>query len=399
MDGNGIKYLLIASIVVVLITIPSSIVFYTDLVNTREYLDDTRMELDYTKRILESKEGELNDLRVELDGIRARLADTEDDLNTAKRELSITKGELDSSRRELVNAREELSNTRRELDHTKTRLYDTMDELDTSRRELNLTLTLLEDMKSRYEALSNAMKDMEYKLVSYTYREDNGDFLVKHESTKYKVVIDPIISSLNERLKLPYDIPIYVSTCGETWYAGYTEYYIESSRVNKIVICSEALDSFKEITDTLHSNGLIKDRDSSMRVMVKYLVYHEVGHAFIRIAELHTGSREESLVDDFAIYMIIKDNDNAIDTLLLIYGKLAELEGEGDIEVRHPSSLYITYSQMYYDYSCLAYGAGIHSKHISIGMRVSERGDDVCKVIWYEVSHGWDKALRLWWKN
>ncbi len=399
MDNNTLKYLLIASIATVVITTPLSIIFYTDLVNTRGYLDDTKMELDDTKRELEYKEGELNDLRVELDSIRVRLADTEDDLNTAKRELSVTKDELDSVRRELVDAREELSNTRRELDDTRTRLYDTMDELDTTRRELNLTLTLLGDIKSRYEVLSNTMKDMEDKLVSYTYREDKGDFLVRYESTKHKAVIDPIISSLNERLKLPYDIPIYVSTCGETWYAGYTEYYIESGRVNKIVICSEALDSLKEITDTLYSNGSIKDRDSLMRVMFKHLAYHEVGHAFIRIAELHTGSREESLVDDFAIYMIIKDNDNAIDTLLLIYSKLAELEGEGGIEARHPSSLYLTYSQMYYDYSCLAYGAGIYSKHISLGVRVSERGDDVCKVIWYEVSHGWDKALRLWWKN
>jgi len=399
MGSNILKYLLIASMAVAVTTTPLSILFYKDLVNTRGYLDDARIELNDTRRVLEYKERELNDTKVELDGIRERLAVAEYDLNATKRELSITKDQLDSTKRELVYAREELSNTRRELNDTSKRLHDTMSLLDTTQSELNITRIRLEEMKSRYEALSGTMKDMEDKLASYTYREDKGDFLVIYESTNHKAVIDPIISSLNERLKLPYDIPIYVSTCGETWYAGYTEYYVESGRVNKIVICSEALDSLKEITDTLYSNDSIKDRDSSMKVMVKHLVYHEVGHAFIRIAELHTGSREESLVDDFAIYMIIKDNDRAIDILLLIYSKLAELEDEGSIEARHPSSLYLTYSQMYHDYSCLASGAGIYSKHISLGVRVSERGDDVCKVIWYEVSHGWDKALRLWWKK
>ena len=78
---------------------------------------------------------------------------------------------------------------------------------------------------------------------------------------------------------------------------------------------------------------------------------------------------------------------------------MVEYESRGDIEMRHPSSLYLTYNQMYYDYSCLASGAGITSKHISLGVRVDEHGDDVCKVIWYEVSSGWDKALRLWWKK
>ncbi len=371
-----------------------SLVFYSESNELRaelgKVMQDNAMlkqNLDDAMQNLKDTKTELEKSREELDSTRGMLKSTNEELNSTKQRLSITEEELERSRVDLNYARNELSNT-------KARLLHTQDELYKSREEHERTLRSLKELRADYDALKERLKSVEDDLKGYTYREDNGDFKVRYDAgNKYAFIIDPIVGSLNSRLKLPYDIPVTVSNCGDVWYAAYVEYEVYTRKVSKMVLCVEALDKISDWVDSMHSNGLVSDKDGAFRIFTKYIVYHEVGHVVIRIADLHTGSREESLVDDFAFYMLVKDGDD-VDLLIWLYKGLARLEEKGDIKARHPSSLYLTYRQQYHDISCLAYGADIRSDHIDIG----ERDDNLCEIAWYEVSRGWDRALTLWWK-
>ncbi|MFN4336589.1 MAG: DUF4344 domain-containing metallopeptidase [Candidatus Nitrosocaldus sp.] len=388
MQGHAIT--VVIGFVLASITGIMSLVFYSESNTLRTELSRIMQDNTMLKQDLNDAMQNLNDTKVELERSREELDSTrgilkkvDEELKSTRQRLSITEGELEMSRRDLNDARNELSST-------KAKLLQAYDELDRSREEHKRTLRSLEELRADYDALKERFKSIEDDLKEYTYREDNGDFKVRYDTgSRYASIIDPIVGSLNSRLKLPYDIPIAVSRCGDVWYAAYVESEVYTRKVNKMVLC---LDKISDLVDSIHSNGLAS-KDIAFNVFTKYILYHEVGHVVIRIADLHTGSREESLVDDFAFYMLIKDRDD-INILIWLYKELARLEEKGDIKARHPSSLYLTYRQQYHDLSCLAYGAEVGSDHIDLG----ERDENVCKIAWYEVSRGWDRALVLWWK-
>lgn len=347
-----------------------------------------RQELDGAMQELSSTKAELESSREALDSARSTIKSISDELDGTRQRLSAVEGELDRSRRDLADARDE-------LDRTRARLLQTEAELSRSREEHKNTLRTLEEIRRDYDALKARLGEVEGNLKEYTYREDKGDFNVRYDSDGYRDTIDPMVAMLNSRLKLPYDIPLIVSGCGDVWYAAYVEYEVYTRKVNKMVFCAEALDQISELVDALYANGIASSKHDAFRVFTKYILYHEVGHVVIRIADLHTGSREESLVDDFAFYMLLKDGeDEDVDLLIWLYSVLARLEEQGEIDARHPSSPYLTYRQQYHDISCLAHGAGIESEHADIG----ERDESKCSIIWYEVSRGWGRALSLWWK-
>jgi len=338
--------------------------------------DNTRL-----KDELSSKDKELNATKIEL-------VQRVSELNSTKEELNRALSELNSARERLTSTEHELSSTKNELNITK-------DELSNTRRELN-------EVKQQYNILNNRVKQLEEQLQGYTYREDKGDMVTSYTKgyESYKTLIEPIIALINNRFKFPYNIPVEVNSCSNADYAAYTlinytyeDNSIKERRVSKIVLCKESIEDINESTNILYNQGIISNKDYALKLYIRFIVYHELGHAMIRMADINTGSREESLVDDFALYMLIKDGED-INPLLALYKELARLEKEGMIDAKSPSSLYLNYQQMYHDYSCLAHGAGISSIHIDIG----EREDDECKVIWYEVSHGWSKALALWTK-
>ncbi|MEM4231365.1 MAG: DUF4344 domain-containing metallopeptidase [Candidatus Nitrosocaldus sp.] len=348
-----------------------------------------KQEIDDMTQNLKDKESELEKSREEINSALNRIKSMSEELDKTKQELSIAEEELEKSKRDLNNTKDELKSTR-------AKLLEAHDELNKSKEEHQRTLRTLEELKADYDALKERLKSAEDSLKEYIYREDKGDFKVRYDAgSRYRDAIDQIVGLLNSKLKLPYNIPILVSSCGDVWYAAYAEYEVYTRKVSKIVLCVEELDGISSMVDSMYSNGVTSNKDEALNLFIKYIVYHEVGHVVIRIADLHTGSREESLVDDFAFYMLVKDGDNdSIDMLIWLYKGLARLEEDGKIEARDPSSLYLTYRQQYHDLSCLAYGAGIESKHIDLG----ERDEEKCKVIWYEVSHGWGRALSLWWK-
>ncbi len=336
--------------------------------------DNTRI-----KDELSSKDKELNATKIEL---VQRLSE----LNSTKEELNRVLSELNSARERLTSTEHELSSTKNELNITK-------DELNNARRELN-------EVKQQYNILNNRVKQLEEQLQVYTYREDKGDMVTSYAKgyESYKTLIEPIIALINNRFKFPYNIPVEVNSCSNADYAAYTlinytyeDNSIKERRVSKIVLCKESIEDLNESTNILYNQGIISSKDYALKLYIRFIVYHELGHAMIRMADINTGSREESLVDDFALYMIIKDGED-INPLLALYKELARLEKEGMIDAKSPSSLYLTNQQRYHDYSCLAHGAGISSIYIDIG----ERDGDECKVIWYEVSNGWSKALAVW---
>ncbi len=350
--------------------------------------DNTRL-----KDELSSKDKELNATKIELAQRVNELSSTKEELKRVVSELSSTKEELNRAVSELNSARERLTSTEHELSSTKNELNITKDELSNARRELN-------EVKQQYNIFKNRVNHLEEQLQGYTYREDKGDMVTSYAKgyESYKTLIEPIIASINNRFKFPYNIPVEVNSCSNADYAAYTlinytyeDNSIKERRVSKIVLCKESIEALNELTNILYNHGIISSRDYALKLYIRFIVYHELGHAMIRIADINTGSREESLVDDFALYMLIKDGED-INPLLALYKELARLEKEGMIDAKSPSSLYLNNQQRYHDYSCLAHGAGISSIHIDIGER--DGGD--CRVIWYEVSNGWSKALALW---
>jgi predicted nucleic acid-binding Zn-ribbon protein len=343
--------------------------------------DNTRL-----KDELSSKDKELNATKIEL-------VQRVNELNSTKEELNRAVSELNSVREELNSVRERLTSTEHELSSTKNELNITKDELINARRELN-------DVKQQYNILNDRVKQLEEQLQGYTYREDKGDMVTSYAKgyESYKTLIEPIIALINNRFKFPYNIPVEVNSCSNADYSAYTlinytyeDNSVEERRVSKIVLCKESIEDLNELTNILYNHGIISSKDYALKLYIRFIVYHELGHAMIRIADMNTGSREESLVDDFALYMLIKDGED-INPLLALYKELARLEKEGMIDAKSPSSLYLSNQQRYHDYSCLAHGAGISSIHIDIG----ERGGKDCRVIWYEVSNGWSKTLALW---
>ncbi len=345
--------------------------------------DNTRLKVE-----LSSKDKELNSTKIEL-------VQRVNELNSTKEELNRAVSELNSVREELNSVRERLTSTEHELSSTKNELNITKDELINARRELN-------DVKQQYNILNDRVKQLEEQLQGYTYREDKGDTVTSYAKgyESYKTLIESIIALINNRFKFPYNIPVEVNSCSNADYAAYTlinytyeDNSVEERRVSKIVLCKESIEDLNELTNILYNHGIISSKDYALKLYIRFIVYHELGHAMIRIADMNTGSREESLADDFALYMLIKDGED-INPLLALYKELARLEKEGMIDAKSPSSLYLSNQQRYHDYSCLAHGAGISSIHIDIG----ERDSKDCRVIWYEVSNGWSKTLALWTK-
>ncbi len=359
--------------------------------------DNARLEAE-----LNSKGKELDRTKVELEKSNAELNNTKEELNITKSELEKSRVELSKISKELEFTKEELNITKSELDSTRVRLINTQHELDNTRLELGIAKDELDDAKAelsrirqQYSIISERVKQLEEELRGYTYREDRGDLVTSYANgyEDYKTLIDPIITSINNRFKFPYDIPVEVYSCGDVDYAAYAEYYVESGKVSKIGFCTESIDILRQVID-LYNQDNISNKDSALRVYTKFILYHELGHALIRIADVNTGSREESLVDDFAFYMLVNDKDD-VNALLALYKELASLEKQGSIKMMDPSSLYLNYQQQYSDISCLASGADIKSQYIELG----ERDGKTCAIIWYEVSKGWSRALALWTKE
>ena len=192
--------------------------------------------------------------------------------------------------------------------------------------------------------------------------QDNGDFYLVYDNvgSEWQDYEEFIMSEnyfedqvffLNGLLKLPYDVEILITTCGQA-----NAFYSPSEK--KIEICYEYVEDQDYRFSQIYEMGTI-ELDTAVIDVVDSTFYHELGHAIIDIYQLPYTGLNEDAADQFSNYIMTEHTDAGIGQRVLEHTALDYylLHEEHGME----SALYAdTHSldiQRFQNTACFAYGS------------------------------------------
>jgi len=200
-------------------------------------------------------------------------------------------------------------------------------------------------------------------------------------------MLEQFAADITDTLKLPYDIPIKGSQCGEA------QLYWSSSDKD-VVLCYEdiprLLDQARELGDADPAPATFND------MLLGF--YHESGHMMIDLYDLPTVGREEDDADQVSAYLMLRPNDDgtvdphALDAI----GQGARSFGAdaGDVDDGAMSDVHSPTKVRMYNLECWtygadpAYGAGL----VAQGLLPQYRADG-CEGEYNQLRAAWDRLL------
>ena len=169
--------------------IENNLITPEDAAIMQEKLNETKIQLDATKKTLDAS-------KLELDNNGAVLAATANQLESARITLANTKVTLDSSKAQLDETAITLTNSKKQLDDSKITLDKTKVLLDETKIKLDEAKTSLDDAKIKLDDARSAIDDIPTgKLISLT-REESASILSYDsacQSMKAIAVVFPLI--------------------------------------------------------------------------------------------------------------------------------------------------------------------------------------------------------------
>ena len=219
--------------------------------------------------------------------------------------------------------------------------------------------------------------------LRYRTRADSGRST--HAVGANPEALEKLISELNQRLILPFDIDVSFEDCAEP-----DAFY--DPETHEIKLCHQLIDEYYQLFAQK-----MKDRkklDDAIRSATAATFFHELGHGLVDAWKIPTTGREEDAVDQLSTLVLIERTEDgeqmALDGALSfkIYADL--MKGEKKIYWDEHS----LDEQRFFDTICLVYG---HNEEkyaylVSNGILPEERAL-LCPEDYDKVSHAWRQLL------
>ena len=261
---------------------------------------------------------------------------------------------------------------------------------------LALACALAACSDTRTEKRAGGAQPPESKAVKV---EDRGDFKVSYGEAKKKElaelrqdllenrVLEETADGLNRTLALPEDVTLSFAECGEI-----NAYYLPDER--RVAVCYELVDDlYDAFRDDARGDEELDERVVGATVFV---LFHEVGHALVRVYRLPVTGREEDAVDQLSTYLVIDGTEEgeaaALDAAESLYREENTGSGEGDPRYWDEHSLD---QQRFYNIVCWVYGQN-EEKYKSIvedGLLPAERAER-CAGEYEQIEQSWTTLLQ-----
>jgi hypothetical protein len=225
---------------------------------------------------------------------------------------------------------------------------------------------------------------------------DKGDLKLRYQARKTinaakthtvgsnPQLIEKLISELNRRLSLPFDMEVSFEDCEQV-----DAFY--DPETHQITLCHQLIDDYYDLFATK-----IKDKrrlDDAVKAATAATFFHELGHGLVDAWKIPTTGREEDAVDQLSTLVLIEATEDGEQMALegansfRLYADLAK--GEKIYWDEHSLD-----EQRFFDTICLIYG---HDEEkfaylIENGTLPEERAV-FCSEDYDKVSHAWRQLL------
>ena len=174
-------------------------------------------------------------------------------------------------------------------------------------------------------------------------------------------ILEKYASLLDRSLKLPYDVTLRATECGEA-----NAYYNPATK--EVIMCYEFADYLMKLGI---EEGQFSAGQATRFTMsnLQFVFLHELGHALIDIYDLPITGKEENVADQFAIIQLHRITENYTDPDGLDYNKMILVSAQQafahahNVESRTPGyshpywAEHDSSAQRFGNISCLLYGA------------------------------------------
>ena len=225
---------------------------------------------------------------------------------------------------------------------------------------------------------------------------DKGDLKFRYQarentnaSTSHKVgsnpqAIEKLISELNQRLILPFDMEVSIENCEQP-----DAYY--DPETHRITLCHQLIDDYYDLF-----GRKIKDKtklDEVVKAATAATFFHELGHGLVDAWKIPTTGREEDAVDQLSTLVLIEGTEDGEQMALegaVSFKLYADLDkGKKIYWDQHSLD-----EQRFFDTICLVYG---HDEDkfaylVENGTLPEERAV-FCTEDYDKVSHAWKQLL------
>lgn len=207
-------------------------------------------------------------------------------------------------------------------------------------------------------------------------------------------MLEDLADDINETLKLPHDIELRGSQCGQP-----NAFWSESD--NAITMCYEDTDWAQQV---FAQAGDLDPVQSALNSEYATF-YHEVGHMTISIYDLPVTGREEDVADQAAAYILLTPGEDGQDPESVrsvkdfsrAFAASAELRTEfttEDMADEHSLDL-----QRVYNLECWIYGSDpdANGDLVASGQLPEDRASG-CQAEWQQLDDAWSTLLDPHWK-
>lgn len=171
---------------------------------------------------------------------------------------------------------------------------------------------------------------------------------------KSSKVFDALARAITKRFKLPEDLKVVFTECDE-------ENAFYSPQDHSISMCYELIDKYRlAYTDDKATPEDVRRETINAAL---FTFYHELGHAMVDLLELSATGREEDVVDEFAVIMLLQAGDE--EGMEAVYAAINQFamdaeETKEDYAKIDDLPFWDVHSldqQRFYDLLCLLYGS------------------------------------------
>ncbi|MCV7227652.1 DUF4344 domain-containing metallopeptidase [Mycolicibacterium komossense] len=203
-------------------------------------------------------------------------------------------------------------------------------------------------------------------------------------------LLEDMADSINESLKLPFDIPLIGKQCD-------TANAFWDPNDNTVTICYEdAADGL----DIYTKAGDADPRASAINAEVATF-YHETGHMVVSIYDLPATGREEDVADQLSAYILLTpgpdgkadpDNIRAVKDFAREFEGYADAGGEVDDDAL--ADTHSPNKTRMYNLECWVYGSDPEANADLVGGdQLPQDRADGCQEEYEKMSHAWDTLL------
>ncbi|OHT78128.1 hypothetical protein BKG69_15895 [Mycobacteroides chelonae] len=233
-------------------------------------------------------------------------------------------------------------------------------------------------------------------------QEDGGSMLARYDdaSTPEAVqgrallqsttLLEDLAQSVNDSFKLPFDVPLIGSECGEA-----NDYWSPTDKA--LTMCyedvNESLRIFRAAADP--------DPEAVARRIAIASFYHELGHMAIDLYDLPATGREEDVADQMSAYVLLGPDENgtvdpeniqAAKDIARAY-KVQSQEG-GPPDEAALSDVHTLNEARMYNFECWIYGSNPEGNKdiVADGLLPQDRADG-CEDEYRKLSNAWSTLL------